>query len=66
MPDGSYKTLLSNQTIAIHPASVLFGRKVEAIMYNEFVWTARGYARGVSAVQMRWVGEALERGGEGV
>jgi ATP-dependent RNA helicase DHR2 len=37
MPDGSYKTLLTNQGISIHPASVLFGRKVEAIMYNEFV-----------------------------
>jgi ATP-dependent RNA helicase DHR2 len=61
MPDGSYKTLLSNQNIGIHPASVLFGRKVEAIMYNEFVWTARGYARGVSAVQLRWIGEVMDQ-----
>ena len=61
MPDGSYKTLISNQNISIHPASVLFGRKVEAIMYNEFVWTAKGYARGVSAVQLRWVGEVMDR-----
>lgn len=61
MPDGSYETLLSNQNINIHPASVLFGRKVEAIMYNEFVWTAKGYARGVSAVQLRWVGEVMDQ-----
>lgn len=59
MPDGSFKTLVSNQNISIHPASVLFGRKVEAIMYSEFVWTAKGYARGVSAVQMKWIGEIL-------
>jgi ATP-dependent RNA helicase DHR2 len=59
MPDGSYKTLLTNQGISIHPASVLFGRKVEAIMYNEFVWTAKGYARGVSAVQLKWVGDVF-------
>lgn len=45
--------------MAIHPSSVLFGRKQEAIMYNEFVFTSRSYARGVSAVQMDWVGEAL-------
>ncbi|MCJ1381589.1 putative ATP-dependent RNA helicase dhr2 [Xylographa soralifera] len=59
VPDGSYRTLLGNQTVAIHPASGLFGRRVEAIMYNEFVFTNRSYARGVSAVQMEWVGEVL-------
>ena len=58
-PDGSYRTLVGNQTVAIHPSSVLFGKKVEAIMYNEFVFTNRSYARGVSAVQMDWVGEVL-------
>ncbi|OAX79092.1 hypothetical protein ACJ72_06592 [Emergomyces africanus] len=60
-PDGSYKTIVGNQTVAIHPSSVLFGRKVEAIMYNEYVFTNRSYARGVSAVQIDWVGEALGR-----
>ncbi|KAL9589182.1 MAG: hypothetical protein Q9203_002032 [Teloschistes exilis] len=59
MPDGSYKTMIGNQTVAIHPSSVLFGRKVEAIMYNEFVFTNRSYARGVSAVQWDWIGEVL-------
>ncbi|KAI5295741.1 putative ATP-dependent RNA helicase dhr2 [Ascosphaera atra] len=58
-PDGSYRSVVGNQAVAIHPSSVLFGRKVEAIMYNEFVFTNRSYARGVSAVQMDWVGEAL-------
>ena len=69
-PDGSYKTVVGNQTVAIHPSSVLFGRKVECILYNEFVFTNKAYARGVSAVQMDWVGEALgiggARGGGGV
>ncbi|CAG8208010.1 unnamed protein product [Penicillium salamii] len=59
VPDGSYRTIVGNQTVAIHPSSVLYGKKVEAIMYNEFVFTNRSYARGVSAVQMDWVGEAL-------
>ncbi|KAL2044895.1 hypothetical protein N7G274_002670 [Stereocaulon virgatum] len=59
MPDGSYKTIMGNQTVAVHPSSGLFGKKVEAIMYNEFVFTTKSYARGVSAVQMDWIGEAL-------
>ena len=56
MPDGTYKTVVGNQLVAIHPSSVLFARKVEAIMYNEFVFTQKSYARGVSAVQLNWIG----------
>ncbi|KAF2760900.1 P-loop containing nucleoside triphosphate hydrolase protein [Pseudovirgaria hyperparasitica] len=59
MPDGSYKTMVGNQVVAIHPTSVLFGRKVEAIVFSEFVFTNRSYARGVSAVQLSWVGDVL-------
>lgn len=58
-PDGSYKTFVGNQTVAIHPSSVLFGRKVEAILYNEFVFTNKAYARGVSAIQLGWMEEVL-------
>jgi ATP-dependent RNA helicase DHR2 len=59
MPDGSYKTLMGNQTVAIHPSSVLFGRKVEAIVFNEFVFTGKAWARGASAVQLDWVSEVV-------
>ena len=63
MPDGSYRTLAAgNQLVAIHPSSVLMGRKVECIMYNEFVYTQKTYARGVSAVQMDWIGELFDPG----
>lgn len=55
VPDGSYRTLVGNQTVAIHPSSVLYGRKVEAILYTEFIFTQRSYARGVSGVQMDWI-----------
>lgn len=58
-PDGSYRTIVGNQTVSIHPSSGLFGKKVEAIMYNEFVFTNRSYARGVSVVQMDWIGQLL-------
>ena len=58
-PDGGYKTISGYQNVAIHPSSVLFGKKVEAIMYNEFVFTNKSYARGVSAIQMDWIAEAM-------
>jgi ATP-dependent RNA helicase DHR2 len=60
MPDGSYKTLMGNQTVSIHPSSVLFGRKVEAIVFNEFLFTGKAWARGVSTVQLDWVSEVVE------
>lgn len=87
--DGSYRTLLTNQPVAIHPSSVLFSvpggggggsskddgsgsgsgaaaRKFEAVVYNEFVYTGtKAYARGVSAIEMRWVADVVKRGGIG-
>ena len=63
MPDGSYKTFVGNQAVAIHPSSVLFGRKVEAIMFVEFVFTNKSYGRGVSTVQMDWIAEAVDENG---
>lgn len=60
-PDGSYKTCVGRQVVAIHPSSVLFGRKCEAIVFNEFVFTKKSYARGCSAVQLDWIAEQLPR-----
>jgi ATP-dependent RNA helicase DHR2 len=51
--------MIGNHPIAIHPSSGLFGRKVEAIVYNEYVFTNKSYAKGVSAVQLDWIGEAM-------
>lgn len=59
VPDGSYRTFVGNQTVAIHPGSVLFGNKVEAIVFSEFVYTNKSHARCVSAVRLRWIEEAL-------
>ena len=53
----TYTTLTTQQPMSIHPSSVLFGRKVEAIMSSEYVFTTRPYARCVSAVQLDWVAE---------
>ncbi|KAL1303154.1 hypothetical protein AAFC00_006583 [Neodothiora populina] len=59
VPDGSYRTIHGNQLVAIHPSSGLFGKKVEAILYNEFVFTNKSYARGVSAIQLNWLDELI-------
>ncbi|EER39253.1 ATP-dependent RNA helicase Prh1 [Histoplasma capsulatum H143] len=50
-PDGSYKTIVGNQIVAIHPSSILYGRKVEAIMYNE-VTTLRSFKNGADLVNL--------------
>lgn len=61
-PDGSYKTLAPKNTIAIHPSSVLYGRKLEAIMFLEHVFTKKNYAKKVSAIQAGWILEAIGSG----
>ncbi|KAK7522674.1 ATP-dependent RNA helicase DHX8 [Phyllosticta citriasiana] len=62
VPDGTYRTLIGNVTVAIHPSSALFGRKTEAIVFSEFVFTNKSYARSVSAVRLGWVERALGAG----
>ena len=61
-----YRTIVGNQTVGLHPSSVLFGRKGECVMYNEFVFTNKAYARGCSVVQLDWVQEMFEKTGKGV
>lgn len=59
-PDGGYLTSQGRNLIAIHPSSVLHGRKLEAIMFLENVFTAKNYAKKVSSIQANWIMEALE------
>jgi ATP-dependent RNA helicase DHR2 len=58
-PEGSYSTIQGKNTIAIHPSSVLYGKKLEAIMFLENVYTAKNYAKKVSAIQADWIIGAL-------
>lgn len=57
MPDRSYRTVTSGDTISIHPSSLLFGKKIDAVMYIEHVYTMKGYARNVSAIKTDWLSE---------
>ena len=58
-PDGAYYTSVGRNVIAIHPSSVMFGKKVEAIMFLDHVFTAKSYAKRVSAIQANWIVGAL-------
>lgn len=58
-PDRSYKIVTTGETVQPHPASTLFTqRKTDcpAILYTEYVYTSKGYARNVSRLELAWLG----------
>jgi ATP-dependent RNA helicase DHR2 len=57
---NGYLTTQGHHEIVIHPSSVLYGKKVEAIMFLDNVYTAKNYAKKVSVIQANWIVEALE------
>lgn len=60
MPDASYATTEGKHTVAIHPSSVLHGKRKEAIMFLEHVFTRKNYAKKVSAIQAQWILDAID------
>ncbi|KAF9924796.1 putative ATP-dependent RNA helicase dhr2 [Linnemannia zychae] len=60
-PDGTYKSIVGGLTVSIHPSSSLFGKKREAIMYDELVFTTKHFVRGVSAVESSWLSQAAPK-----
>ncbi|KAJ3027678.1 putative ATP-dependent RNA helicase dhr2, partial [Rhizophlyctis rosea] len=40
-PDNSYRTLVGNQTVHIHPTSTLFMKKPQTVVYSELVMTSK-------------------------
>lgn len=58
MPDRSYRTFNTGQLISIHPSSALFGKvNLDAVMYIEYVFTAKAYGRNCSAIDLQWMQE---------
>lgn len=55
--DGSYRQTAGALVVKVHPSSVLAGRKVPAIVYDELAITSAIYARNVSAFDQAWLGE---------
>lgn len=58
MPDRSFRTTTTGEPISVHPSSLLFmDRSCPAILYTEYVFTTKGYARNVSRVELAWLQE---------
>ncbi|KAJ7366528.1 ATP-dependent RNA helicase Prh1 [Mycena albidolilacea] len=49
-PDGSYKQIMGQSVVKIHPGSSMADKKVPAIIYDELIYTNQIYARGVSSI----------------
>jgi len=46
---GHYLTLKDEQVVMIHPSTVL-DKKIDWVLYNEFVLTSRNYIRTVTKI----------------
>lgn len=56
-PDGSYRTLRSNQPLHLHPSSVLFAAPPEWLIYHEVLLTAEHFMRECTAIDPQWLPE---------
>ena len=56
-PSGDYVTLVSRQTVSIHPSSALFSRRAPCVIYNELVFTTRLYMRDLTTIEAAWLAE---------
>ncbi|KAK9464123.1 P-loop containing nucleoside triphosphate hydrolase protein [Lipomyces oligophaga] len=48
----TFKTIATGQSINIHPSSSVFGTKSSAIMYTEYIYTTKAYARNVTPIDL--------------
>mmetsp|Transcript_14100 Transcript_14100/g.19418 ORF Transcript_14100/g.19418 Transcript_14100/m.19418 type:complete len:565 (+) Transcript_14100:297-1991(+) len=56
-PDGTYRSISTNQIVSMHPSSVMFKKKPQTVIYNELVRTTRLYIKDVSIIEMPWLAE---------
>lgn len=60
---GTLQTPVARNDVTVHPSSVLFGKRPEAIVFSEVVFTTKAFARGVSRIAMADVEELLTQDG---
>ena len=51
----TFRTLSEGNTVFLHPASALFGKNPDFVVFNELVFTTKEYMRGVSVIDPRWL-----------
>ncbi|XP_076154498.1 ATP-dependent RNA helicase DHX8-like [Alosa pseudoharengus] len=56
-PQEGYRTLIDQQVVYIHPASALFNRQPEWLVYHELVLTTKEYMREITTIDPRWLVE---------
>ena len=57
-PDGSYRSLGSNQVVQIHPSSCLFQCKPAYVIFHELILTTKCYMRDLCVVDPNWLYDA--------
>lgn len=57
-PTEGYKTLVEGTPVYMHPASALFGKAAEHVIYHSLVETSREYMHNVTAIEPKWLVEA--------
>uniref|UniRef100_A0A060TCL8 RNA helicase n=1 Tax=Blastobotrys adeninivorans TaxID=409370 RepID=A0A060TCL8_BLAAD len=53
----SYKSVRMNQTVHIHPSSVLFGQRPKWVLYHELVLTSKEFMRNCMQLKPEWLAE---------
>lgn len=53
--DNGYRTIVDNQQVYLHPASALYPRPPEWVLYHELVMTTKEYMREVTAIDPKWL-----------
>ena len=53
----SYRSVRINQTVYIHPSSVLYGQKPKWVLYNELVLTSKEFMRNCMPLKPEWLVE---------
>ncbi len=56
-PQEGYRTLVDGNPVYIHPASALFNKSPEWVLYHELVLTTKEYMRNVMAIEPKWLVE---------
>ena len=56
-PSGEYLAVASRETVAVHPSSALFSRRVQCVLFHELLYTTRLYMRDLTQIDAEWLAE---------
>lgn len=56
-PQDNYKTIIENTPVSIHPASSLFGKRPEYVIYHTLLLTTKEYMHCTTIIEPKWLPE---------